>query len=63
MTRSLTTWAVLLLIFFLVFFAALPWVRVAIERYDDWVYCQTHEPFIQHSWNTNWHHCPVAEYT
>lgn len=42
---------------------AVPWLSAEYGKYNDWVYCQTHEPFVQHSWNTNWHHCPVSEYT
>lgn len=55
----------LLVALFAVLTAALltPWVSAGYEKYGDWVYCQTHEPFVQHSWNTNWHHCPVASYT
>lgn len=41
---------------------AAPWVGEGIDRYDDWVYCRTHD-FVQHSWNTNDHHCVPVAYT
>lgn len=54
--------AVILLAFATLIALAAPWFSEASHRYSDWVYCENNT-FIQHSWNTNWHHCPVAGYT